>query len=1606
MEKKQSDEHDHFMNVIRRKRQFDARHHRIRVLRAKRAKALAAMNKENACQTQPPADTISSHFRLPLSSISPNIPSSTITDRNTQQKTHNVSTLNTLPSSLAKKRPRVVSVKNINNLGVNLRRRFDNQFMSGATASSSHTPNPDSSTNELFQDDSEGDEGSGNSSDACSSVSNYSNDEHEVGFDTDIEEVDVQRSGEYYDLGDPSCECQQCGANMWYMERKNKSRHSANPKFSMCCGEGKVQIPLLRQPPPVLQSLLFEQNESESKIFQQQIRLYNMMFAFTSPGAKMDNRFNNGRGPPNYRIQGQTCHRIGSMLPLPGEKARFAQLYIYDTEHEVQNRFDIFRKRDGVDINIVEKLSSMLYEHNVHAQSFKMARDILSQGNVADLKLRLISDRQNDGRIYNQPTVSEVAALIVGDVDTAEKRDIIMQKQCGQLQRIDEYHTSYLGFQYPLLFPYGEDGYRPNIRHRNKGSTADATKRNRLTIREWFAFRIQSRKNEAQTILRSRRLFQQFLVDGFTMMESERLRWLRKNQSKLRVGKYDHLADARTNGHTRGAATGKRVVLPSSYVGSRRFMDQLYFDGMAICSYVGFPDLFITFTCNPNWPEIQRVLSSTNLKASDRPDLITRIFKLKFDSLLSDLTKKSIMGKVLAYMYTIEFQKRGLPHAHILIFLHPSSKYPTPADIDRIISAEIPNKDTDEELYNLVKSHMIHGPCGNAFRNSTCMKEGKCSKYFPKDFRRDTIVDQDGYPVYRRRDNGHTVSKNGIEIDNRFVVPYNAKLLLKYRAHINMEWCNQSTSVKYLFKYINKGYDRITAAIVMNEDGSVSQHETVDEIKQYIDCRYVSPSEAAWRIYGFSIHGRKPAVERLHFHGEGQNSVFYTDVSPITKVLDKPSVTESMFTSWFEANKKYDEARQLTYSNFVSKFVYVKKKREWKPRQKGYTIGRLIWVPPTTGELYYLRMMLTHVKGPKSYDEIKTVNNVRYDTFRDACFAMGFIGDDREFIAAITEAFHWGSGHYLRLLFVHMLLSSSINRPKHVWSKTQHLLSDGILYSQQRIANNRDLRLTNEEILNLTLIEIEKLLQRSRKSLNDFPGMPKPHGYINEELGNNLIYEERNYDPAEQLQQFNTLYNNLTDEQRDVFKQILTAVDTQNGGVFFLYGYGGTGKTYMWRTLASYIRSRRQICLTVASSGIASLLLPGGRTAHSKFKIPIPTLESSTCDINKGSDRGNMLKLSKLIIWDEAPMCHKFCFEALDKTLRDIMGGTRSSDKIFGGKVIVFGGDFRQILPVIPRGSRSDIIHATINSSYIWDHCKVLKLTKNMRLQQSGTTISASELERFSNWILKVGDGKLAEPNDGYADIDIPADILISNFDDPLRAIFENTYPNFEAKFNNVAFLQSRAILAGTIETVDEINHYVLDNLPGDEKEYLSSDSVDTHDGDGNECFDVLTPEFLNGLRTSGLPNHRIRLKVNTPIMLLRNIDQAEGLCNGTRLIVTRLADHVIEAKIISGKNIGGIIYIARMDITPTQTPWPFRMTRRQFPITVCYAMTINKSQGQSLDHVGIYLPRSVFSHGQLYVAVSRVKSRKGLKILIHDKEKLPLTTTTNVVFKEVFENV
>lgn len=189
-------------------------------------------------------------------------------------------------------------------------------------------------------------------------------------------------------------------------------------------------------------------------------------------------------------------------------------------------------------------------------------------------------------------------------------------------------------------------------------------------------------------------------------------------------------------------------------------------------------------------------------------------------------------------------------------------------------------------------------------------------------------------------------------------------------------------------------------------------------------------------------------------------------------------------------------------------------------------------------------------------------------------------------------------------------------------------------------------------------------------------------------------------------------------------------------------------------------------------------------------------------------------------------------------------------------------------------------------------------------------------------------------------------------------------------------------------------------------KEYLSADCISNDESDVDGVNLLYTTEYLNAIKCSGLPNHRLLLKQYAPVILLRNINQKEGLCNGTRLMITRLGEKVLEAEILTGTNVGKKIIIPRIIMTTADTYCPYKMTRRQFPIRVCYAMTINKSQGQSLENVGIYLPKPVFSHGQLYVALSRVTSKKGLRIWSEGTNKDAKPAIKNVVYREIFNNL
>lgn len=243
---------------------------------------------------------------------------------------------------------------------------------------------------------------------------------------------------------------------------------------------------------------------------------------------------------------------------------------------------------------------------------------------------------------------------------------------------------------------------------------------------------------------------------------------------------------------------------------------------------------------------------------------------------------------------------------------------------------------------------------------------------------------------------------------------------------------------------------------------------------------------------------------------------------------------------------------------------------------------------------------------------------------------------------------------------------------------------------------------------------------------------------------------------------------------------------------------------------------------------------------------------------------------------------------------------------------------------------------------------------------------------------------------------------MIANNCDGVQSIVTSIYPDLEKNIGNSNYLVSRAILTPANETVEHINDYIMERIHGEGKAYLSSESICKASYKHDDQDLHYPTEFLNTLKFPGFPTHIVRLKKGVPIMLLRNLNQGAGLCNGTRLKICQLGKWFIEAEILSRSNLGDKVLIPRITLSPSESNWPFVLKRRQYPISLCFTMTINKSQGQSLKHVGLYLPKQVFTHGQLYVAVSWVTSKNGLRILTTDEDQPKENIVLNIVYKEI----
>ena len=350
-------------------------------------------------------------------------------------------------------------------------------------------------------------------------------------------------------------------------------------------------------------------------------------------------------------------------------------------------------------------------------------------------------------------------------------------------------------------------------------------------------------------------------------------------------------------------------------------------DALTLTSRFRRPDLFITMTANPKWSDIQDQLP-TGFSRQSRPDIVNRVVHQKKKKLIKLIEKDQVFGKMRAYTYTIEFQKRGLPHCHLLVFLEwPSRETITPSFLDDVISAEIPP--ITSPVRELVITQMMHGPCGSLSPNSPCMIDGKCDKNYPKGFSNETIVeDIDGYPKYRQRspqDGGGEFMKtrpnqtNWCEMDNRNVIPYTAFRLKTLNCHINVEYCSSIKSIQYLFKYQYKRNDQATMQIIQQEHNH-------DEVQRFLNTRYVSSMEATWRIFNFDICAVKPSVLQLTFHlPEEQTVTFFHGMDSAMSALSKNEHTQ--LTRYFEMNLLNPTAKETFYSDFPEKFT-------WNPSKK------------------------------------------------------------------------------------------------------------------------------------------------------------------------------------------------------------------------------------------------------------------------------------------------------------------------------------------------------------------------------------------------------------------------------------------------------------------------------------------------------------------------------------------------------------------------------------------------------------------------------------------------------------------------------------------------
>ncbi len=701
----------------------------------------------------------------------------------------------------------------------------------------------------------------------------------------------------------------------------------------------------------------------------------------------------------------------------------------------------------------------------------------------------------------------------------------------------------------------------PGNEYKRKGN-------NFVKCRKFYKYRYMIRENQDPDangdnnyLHKYGKLFQQYVVDNWAKCDDNDISWWRdkKNQGTLRKAHADGLQDAINANDIE--SVGKPTILPSSHTGSSRWYHDKFQDAMAIIQRFKKPDLFITFTCNPKWNEISNNLFA-NQSAYDRPDIVSRVFRLKLDELIRDLVNRGVFGRVVANVRVVEFQKRGLPHAHILLILDKNDKFRTPEDYDKVVSAEIPDPEKTPRLYSYVMAHMLH------YHTRQCYRDNTCTKFFPKDYINETTAGSDGYPAYKRRSpaNGGLsveVKKRGKThtMTNQYVVPYSAKLLLKYNCHINVEICSTIRSVKYLYKYVYKGNDRTMAKL------TGKKKELKNEIQQYIDCRYISSIEGAYRTFEFTLHARAPTVLPLMVHLPGRTNVTYDTEDTIANI--KEAIKKSRKTTlnaWFKNNAKELAAvkngklprylddddnpepygYELLYRQYPEYYTYTSGKWKRRTDKSSWAIGRVHSAYSSEGSRWFLRILLNNVRGSTSFIDLLTYEGEIYNCFKKRCLAECLLQDDKEYDKAMDEAKLCKHPCAMRRMFATMLKDCNVNEPLILYNKYKLAMIEDMEHTHRRAHTIDDLTDLAPELLekmcNTSLYEICTILEQYNVQSVKYEGLIKPEKSMCWKLESKDMVNEHSYNKVDCINEYMEKFKAMNCEQQRVFIKLVKSI--------------------------------------------------------------------------------------------------------------------------------------------------------------------------------------------------------------------------------------------------------------------------------------------------------------------------------------------------------------------------------------------------------------------------------------------------------------------------------